>query len=192
MAATQVAKLRRQSLEPSEETHARQSRAFWGCVLLLLLAFVVGVRFAAQRLSLTNQAVARSDGLYYSLSMKKKIYRPGERIEIQLLVSNVSSESIKLHFENSVEYDILIQKDEDILIAKVPQTVWQFSRNSGVINVFKPHTIEILAGQTHKFTAVWPQKDYANNEVSPGRYDIVGTLLAKDRNEQLKLRGSTK
>ena len=53
------------------------------------------------------------------------------------------------------------------------------------------HVLRVDAGKTLTFKGRWDQTNRDDKPVKPGRYQIIGNLLAEDRTESLQLRGKT-
>ena len=189
--AGKVVRLKRQTLEPTETSLARQKATFFVCVALLLVAFVAGVRWVAATRNSVTSADISSAGLYYRISMKKSTYAPGEPIEITLFVTNISTDPIKLEFATNLELELTIEREQDIGIAQLPEVIWQLSKDSGHRQKPNDHSVTIEPGENKGFSGVWPQIDFRGNRVPSGRYSITGGLLAKNRTAVLRLHGTT-
>lgn len=173
------------------DTTFRQKATFAAVLILLLIGFMVGVRFFAAQKDLSLTANVKSEGLFLQLSMPKTNYDPGEPINIQLLAKNISEKEVTLEFETDVEFDFIVQSEMDLMFAQVPTNVWQFSSDPEHLPHPKPHVVKIPPGKEKIFTATWNQKNFKGERVKPGRYIITGFLKAKNRDDKLQLRGET-
>jgi hypothetical protein len=165
---------------------------FGFAITFVVVGVMWGIRhFSDIKKGLNSTSSIESQGLLLRLSMKKITYVPGERIDVSLCARNVTPDPLKLEFESSLEFDLVVQSELDLKFAKVPQNIWQFSANSGKVPVAKLHSIVIEPGQEQAFNAYWDQRDLKGKMVEPGRYVLTGYLLAKDRHERLQVRGET-
>ena len=163
-------------------------------VLLLVLAvvgFIVGVRLGVARKDskLVNSSDLTNKGLYYQLKMEKTEYDIGEPISVQLSVTNVTSSPIVLNFQKNLEFDLTVRKEVDLLFAQVPKTVWRLSEKQMVYK--DNHVLRVDAGKTLTFKGTWDQTNRDEEAVKPGRYQIIGNLLADNREESLQIKGQT-
>ncbi|MFA5506418.1 MAG: BsuPI-related putative proteinase inhibitor [Vulcanimicrobiota bacterium] len=163
-------------------------------VLLLVLAvvgFIVGVRLGVARKDskLASSSDLTTRGLYYQLKMEKTDYDVGEPISVQLSVTNVTSNPIVLNFQKNLEFDLTVRKEVDLLFAQVPKTVWRLSEKQMVYK--DNHVLRVDAGKTLIFKGTWDQTDRDDQAVQPGRYQIIGNLLADNRDESLQIKGQT-
>lgn len=163
-------------------------------VLLIVFAvvgFVFAIRYgvAYKDAQLIGSSDLKTRGLYYQLKMERTSYRVGEPIGVQLSVTNITSEPITLIFEKNLEFDLTVRKEVNLLFAQVPKTIWKLSDTQMIVP--DPHHLDLEAGQTLTFSGVWNQKDREGSNVRPGQYQIIGHLMAKDRNESLQLRSRT-
>ena len=192
MTETRHVRLKRKP-DSEESSRFRQAVVFLLVLGILLVAFMLAIRYVvAVRHDLNSSSTVQSEGLYLQLSMKKTSFAPGEPINIELSAKNVTDRTIKLNFENDLEFDLVVQNEMDLLFAQVPQAVWQYSSESEHFAKPKPHSLTIQPGQEIGFRARWSQHNFKGELVKPGRYCITGFLLAKDRMERLQLRGETK
>ena len=192
MSETRQIRLKRKA-DDDEPTGIRQILTFGLILLILFVGFVFAVRYVvAKRQSLNSSIDTQSEGLYLKLSMKKTSFTPGEPIDLDLLARNLTEKEIKLEFDTDIEFDLVVQAEMDILVAQVPQNIWQYSSDTSHLPKAKPHSVIIPPGQEMGFRARWNQRNFKGQQVKAGRYIITGFLLAKNRNERLQLRGETK
>lgn len=165
---------------------------FVGLLILAVVGFIFGVRLGVARkdATLSSSSDLTTRGLYYQLKMEKTDYNVGEPIGVQLSVTNVTSAPIVLEFKKNLEFDLTVRKEVDLIFAQVPKTVWKLSESQMVYK--DTHVLRVDAGKTLTFKGLWDQKDRDENPVKPGRYQIIGNLLAENRSEALQLRGQTK
>jgi len=165
---------------------------FVALLILAVVGFIVGVRLGVARkdADLVQSSDLTEKGLYYQLKMEKTKYDVREPISVQLSVTNVSSSPIVLSFQKNLEFDLTVRKEVDLLFAQVPKTVWRLSEDQMVYK--DSHVLRVDAGKTLTFKGVWNQKNREDEYVKPGRYQIIGNLLADDREGSLQIRGQTK
>lgn len=196
MAETRQIKLKRKvDTDSSASGSSRQKFTFAIVVLLIGLCFIAGVRyFAARKKNADLQLTAdmSSAGLYLKLSMAKTSYDPGEPIDVQLFVQNISEQEIILEFENSCKFDFIVQSEMELAFAQIPTNIWQFSSDPAHLPDPKPDKVKIAPQGKVTFKARWEQQNYKGERVKPGRYAITGFLKAKNRSDRLQLRGETK
>lgn len=159
--------------------------------MLAVVGFIFGVRLgiARKEANLSSSSDLNSKGLYYQLKMEKTEYEVGEPIGVQLSVTNVSSSPIVLNFKKNLEFDLTVRKEVDLLFAQVPKTVWRLSEKESVYK--DEHVLRVDAGKTLTFKGTWDQTSRDGESVKPGRYQIIGNLLAENRDEALQIRGQT-
>lgn len=184
-------KVRLKRREEPERVTRKGMMLFAFLIVLAVVGFVFSVRFgiAHKDAKLLGSSDLKTRGLYYQLKMEKTAYRLGEPIKVQLSVTNISSSPIALKFKKNLEFEITVRKEVDLLFAQVPKTIWKLSENQMVYA--DPHDSIIDPGKTLNFFGVWDQKDREGKPVKPGNYQLIGNLLADDRQESLALRGST-
>jgi Intracellular proteinase inhibitor len=185
-------KVRLKKRSQGEKVTRRGVFLFVGLLILAVVGFIVGVRLGVARkdANLTRSSDLTTKGLYYQLKMEKTDYDVGEPITVQLSVTNVTSGPIVLNFKKNLEFDLTVRKEVDLMFAQVPKTVWKLSEKQMVYK--DTHVLRVDAGKTLTFKGLWDQKDREDKAVKPGRYQIIGNLLAENRSESLQLRGQTK
>lgn len=185
-------KVRLKKRSKREEVTRKGVFVFVALLCLAVVGFVVGVRIGVSRkdAALTKSSNLESRGLYYQLQMEKTDYEVREPITVQLSVTNVTPSPIVLNFKKNLEFDLTVRKEVDLVFAQVPKTVWKLSETENVMA--EPHVTRIDAGKTLVFKGTWDQTDRDKQYVVPGRYQIIGNLLADDREDALQLRGETK
>ena len=122
--------------------------------------------------------------------MDRTDYETGEPIPVKLSVANISPKPVVLSFQKNLEFELIVRREVDLVVAQVPRIVWKLSENYPVLKDF--HTLRIDAGKTLEFEAVWDQKNRQNEAVKSGRYQIIGRLLADNHSESLLIRGEMK
>lgn len=181
------------TVNDEDEANPMVQWTVFGIALALVVFGVMwGIRhFSDVKKGLNSSSTVESQGLLLRLSMKKTTYKPGERINVSLCARNVTPDPVKLDFDSSLEFDLIVQSELDLKFAQVPQNIWQYSANSGQVPIAKTHSITIEPGEERAFNAFWDQRDLKNKLVEPGRYVLTCYLLAKDRHERLQVRGET-
>lgn len=188
MAKTRKVRLKRRS-QQTEQVTKKGIALFVGLLVLAVVGFIVGIRMGVARkdANLSSSSNLTEKGLYYQLKMGKTSYTLGEPIGIELSVTNVTANPIVLNFQKNLEFDLIVRKEVDLLFAQVPKTVWMLSDKKSVYQ--DQHVVRLDAGKTLTFEGVWDQTDRDSNSVQPGRYQIIGSLLADDRSSALQIRG---
>lgn len=192
---TETKKVRLKRRVASDEPEPQsQAKFFVVCLVAVVILFLLALKFFVWRkqANLNTTANLQSKGLFYKLEMPRTSYAKGEPIDIQLSVRNITSKPISLTFDQDLEFDFLVQSEVNLLFVQVPQDVWRLSADPEHLPKRKPHVITIPPGKEKIFRSTWTQEDYKGKAVEPGRYIISGQLNAKDRQEQLQLRGETK
>ncbi len=186
-----VRKVRLKKKHQPEKVTKKGTFLFVLLIVFAVVGFVFAIRYgvAYKDAQLIGSSDLKTRGLYYQLKMERTSYRVGEPIGVQLSVTNITSEPIVLTFEKNLEFDLTVRKEVDLLFAQVPKTIWKLSDTQMIVP--DPHQLDLAAGQTLTFSGVWNQKDRDGNNVRPGQYQIIGHLMAKDRNESLQLRSRT-
>lgn len=121
----------------------------------------------------STHAVSPEDKNDIELVIKtdRNAYLKGDQVKIIMTVKNISMNSVTLEFTTSRHYDFMILKDD--------QDVWMWSRDKYFAQAFT--TIVIKPGESLTYTVEWNQRDNMGNDVTPGRYRIMGTLPAIGR-----------
>lgn len=180
----------KRKVEPQKVT--RKGRfIFVILIILCAIGFVAGVRLAVahQDSGLTGTSDLKSKGLYYQLKMERTNYSVGEPINVKLLVRNLSASPVTLKFQKNLDFDLTVRKEVNLLFAQVPKIIWKLSETKLVVP--QPHIKVIDPGKVVVFTGTWNQQTRDGEPVKPGNYQIIGNLLADDRQESLTLRGRT-
>lgn len=174
---------------PKDTRH--QLHFFFAILLVVFIIFVAAMRYIvwSRESKLGTNAELTANDLFFRLQIERATFNRGEPIKVRLSVTNVSAKPITLQFENSLEFDFVIQQEVNMLFVEVPMDVWKYSARS--VPAAKPHAVVIPPGQEKVFTAMWDQTDSSGSPVRPGRYIITGTLTAIDRTESLRVRGQT-
>ncbi len=183
-------KVRLKRKEEPERVTRKGTLVFVVLLILAVVGFVVGVRMGISRKDskLTGSSELKTRGLHYQLKMARTSYQLGEPIEIKMSVRNITSSPIALKFPKNVEFDITVRKEVDLLFAQVPKVVWKMSESQMIYA--EAHDKVLDAGDTAVFVGTWKQLDRDGKPVTPGNYQIIGTLM-DERSETLQLRGQT-
>lgn len=183
-------KVRLKRKEEPERVTRKGTLVFVVLLILAVVGFVVGVRMGISRKDskLTGTSELKTRGLHYQLKMARTSYQLGEPIEIKMSVRNITSSPIALKFPKNVEFDITVRKEVDLLFAQVPKVVWKMSESQMIYA--EAHDKVLDAGDTAVFVGTWKQLDRDGKPVTPGNYQIIGTLM-DERSETLQLRGQT-
>jgi len=160
---------------------------------LILLVVIVVIFFAAlayflnKGTPLSSSAYSSKSSLLYSMRMNKTHYGVGEPIEFIMEVRNVGYKPVMMKFDESLEYDFLVQKQKNLLFVQVPMDVWRFSANQAVHS--RKRTITIQPQEVRIYKGVWEQIDSANRQVGTGNYSIKGFINTSGKGTELQLRG---
>lgn len=185
-------KVRLKKRSKPEKVTRRGIVLFVGLISLFVVCFVFGLRIGIEKkdAALSQNSDLESRGLYYQLEMDKTDYEKGEPISVKLSVANISPKPVVLSFQKNLEFELIVRKEVDLVVAQLPQVVWKRSDDYPIINEF--HTIRIDAGRTMEFEGVWDQTNRQDKAVEAGHYQIIGRLLADNRSESLQIRGEMK
>lgn len=157
-------------------------------LVLVIIGFVFAIRFFLKMEEPLNKtARLKTRSLLFTMRMQDTRYSIGEPIHLLLEVRNISPKPIMLKFNESLEYDFLVQKEVNLLFVRIPMSVWRFSAAQAVSK--KKHTITLQPQEVKVFKAVWHQKDFRNRQVGTGLYIIKGTINIAGKNTELQMRG---
>ncbi len=157
-------------------------------LILVIIGFIFSVRyFLKMEEPLNKTAKLKTRSLLFTMRMADTHYNIGEPIQLILEVRNISPKPIMLKFNESLEYDFLVQKEVNLLFVRIPMSVWRFSAGQAVSK--KKHTITLQPQEVKTFKAVWNQKDFRKHQVSTGLYIINGTINIAGKNTELQMRG---
>lgn len=190
---SRTVRLKRKNAEAEHLTKEQQMVRFAIAAVALLILFVVGLKYFADRSrrQLSSSSDLQSRGLHMKLSMSKSSYREGEDIVVNLLVHNISEKDVTLNFPDDLEFDFTVQSELDLLFTQIPQNIYQYSSEAEHFPHKKPHSIVLAPGKQQTFRGVWKQQNFSGQRVKPGRYIITGYLKSSNYAEQLQLRGQT-
>lgn len=157
-------------------------------LIIVVIAFVFSVRYLLMKDEPLNKAShIKTRSLLFTLRMKKTHYILGEPIKLILEVRNIGSKPIVVKFNESLEYDFLVQREMDLLFMRIPVSLWRYSANRAV----QPgrHTVTLQPQETKMYNAVWNQKDSGGRQVKAGLYIITGTINLAGKSTELQMRG---
>lgn len=166
-------------------------------VLFSIALVVIGVAFFAVLnyfVSLqhppTSSAELTVGPLQYSLVMPRTRYSEGSPIPLKMSIRNVTPRNVTLSFDQDLEFDFIVQKDVNLIFARVPLDIWRYSVKHG--SEHKPHERVLKPGQARTFEATWEQTSSKGEPVGPGRYLITGVVnMAGGEHQSLQIRGNT-
>ncbi len=166
----------------------KQAFLFIVALIVILIGFLLAINFVlAKKESYSSIAHAQGDSLLFTLKMDKTKYGIGEPIGLQMEIRNVGYKPITLVFDESLEYDFLIQKEKNFLFMKIPFDVWRFSGTKG--SSPQKHTITLHPQEVRTYTAQWNQQDHSGKQVQLGAYIIKGFINFSGKSTELQLRG---
>ena len=157
-------------------------------VVMVAIFFAVLNYFLALQRPPTSSTELTVGSLRYSLEMPRTHFGDGEDVTVRMTIKNVGSQEIKLSFASQLEFDLIVQRDINLIFATVPLNIWIYSACHP--NQLKAHVLVLKPQQTHSFVASWPQVDAHGDKVSPGRYLLTGVLNTEGSRQSLQLRGS--
>jgi hypothetical protein len=164
---------------------------FAALLFLAVTAFIISLQYFIDRNQKEITSAELQDGdLSLKLTMDKRVYGAGEKVRLRLVLENTGSQPVVLRFPTNVEYDFLVQRVANYLIARVPQYVWKYSAST--VEEAYSHTITLKPGQARVFSATWNQQTYSGEPASPGRYIVTGYLNTAGRRHVLTLLGRMK
>ncbi len=106
-------------------------------------------------------------GFEVALSTRKPTYRAGESITMILRVASQTSEDVRLQFASSQRFDFTIRDASGT-------AVWRWSEGQAFLQVVG---VETLGPGRSSITY---QAEYGGN-LTPGRYSLEGTVVARNR-----------
>lgn len=157
-------------------------------LIVVIIAFVFSVRYIVTKDEPLNKAAhVKTRSLLFTLRMKKTHYNLGEPIQLILEVRNIGSKPVVVKFNESLEYDFLVQRETDLLFMRIPASLWRYSANRAI----QPgrHTITLQPQETKAYKGIWDQKDSGGRQVKAGLYIITGTINLAGKSTELQMRG---
>jgi LysM repeat protein len=116
----------------------------------------------------TRPSVTRTyDGIRYTLSLNKGVYRLGEPIIIRLTKRNILSVPLTLTYRTSQRVDFQVWRDNFL--------IWQWSSGRAFTQVVTTETLR--PGEQRVYRAEWNQRS-DSMLARPGTYRLVGWNLA--------------
>jgi hypothetical protein len=167
----------------------RKETITFAIVLVIALGlFIYAINyFLSQQSQLSKESTYKTKDLLFTIRMKETSYSVGQPIDLTMEVRNISNDPVVMKFDNNLECDFFVQKEVNLLFAKVPMGVWRYSASIGM----KPqrHSITLQPQETKLYNAKWDQKDFNGRQVKPGNYIIAGAINIAGQNTQLEMRG---
>jgi hypothetical protein len=93
-------------------------------------------------------------------------YPKGRQVQIDLVVTNTTSDSMQYTFSSGKQFDVWISRGET--------EVWRWSRGHAYFQVFTH--LSLSPGESKTFSATWDQRDEAGKQVPAGSYVVSGQL----------------
>jgi murein DD-endopeptidase MepM/ murein hydrolase activator NlpD len=116
----------------------------------------------------TRPTVTRTfDGIQYTLSLNKGVYRMGEPVIIRLIKRNILSVPLTLTYRTSQKVDFQIRRDNVL--------IWQWSQNRVFTQVVTRDTFQ--PGEQKVYRVDWDQRT-DSVLARPGTYRLTGWNLA--------------
>ncbi len=98
-----------------------------------------------------------------SIRTNKSCYMVGEKIEVFIEILNLNTNPLKLNFNSTQYYDLIVLKDDE--------EVWRWSTNKMFAMVL--NSITIKAYGKEKFI------ETLDPQLSPGDYELIGIINSK-------------
>lgn len=136
----------------------------------------------------TSSAEHTVGTLRYSLDMPRANFG-SEDVVVRLSVKNTGDRDVKMVFTNELEFDLIVQKEINLVFVTIPLDIWIYS--SCHQNLPKPHVLTLKSQETKTYEASWPQVNSKGDKVSPGRYILTGVLDVEHHRQALVLRGAS-
>ena len=115
--------------------------------------------------------------LNLALEIPRRRFRLGEQVPLELILTNVGSETVTLRFGTTQEYDLQVLQNGRV--------VWTWSRGRSFSPLLLHH--RLTPGETDRFTATWNQRSNQGRPVAPGRYTVRGFLMPSARVRNLSV-----
>ena len=145
-------------------------------LLVMLLAWIVVMKLLIHyRYPVYNHTKIVKSGLLYELIINRTLYRPGQPIELKLVLQNNSNKEIDLRFKTTERVNFIVQKELNFIFFHIPTTVWESSYD--ILARPIPNRLILKPKSKKMFEASWNQKDADGHQVSPGYYIISAHLL---------------
>ena len=159
---------------------------------IILIVIVVGFLFTLnyflnKKDSYKTTATSQGESLLFTMKMDKEKYGFGEPLGFKMEIRNVGYKPIMLKFDESLEYDVLVQKEKKFLFLEVPFDVWRYSGLKGSLP--EKHTVTLQPQEARVYIAKWNQTDHNGKQVEPGNYVIKGIINMAGKSTELQLRG---
>ncbi|HHW03242.1 MAG TPA: LysM peptidoglycan-binding domain-containing protein [Thermoanaerobacterales bacterium] len=107
------------------------------------------------------------DGVEYTMSLNRAVYKMGEPVTIRLRKKNILSVPLTLTYRTTQKVDFRVTRDGNL--------IWQWSRDQFFAQVVTSDTLQ--PGEEKVYRVVWDQKT-DDMLVRPGNYTITGWNLA--------------
>lgn len=115
------------------------------------------------------------DGLLYRITTDQRTYRRGERVNITLTKTNITSNPIRLFYNTGQRFDFEAVRADGVV-------VWRWSEDQVFIQ--QTATITLQPGQSQVFRATWDQRNRQGNLVAPQTITIRGFNWARNLRNQ--------
>jgi hypothetical protein len=100
-----------------------------------------------------------------------QVARANDGYRFTLTVTNTSDKLLPFHFDSGQTYDFAV------IDAATGQEVWRWSRRMFFSQVIRDEAI--AASKQWKFEAAWNGRDNDLNAVSPGQYNVIGSVATR-------------
>lgn len=106
------------------------------------------------------------DEIFLQVSVDKESYLPGEEVQIDFLITNLSDSMIKLFFPTSQKYHISIYYDGEEL--------WNSRDGTFTLPLFSLYNM--ASGESLAYHEVWPQLKKNDKPAKPGTYQVLAVF----------------
>ena len=114
------------------------------------------------------------NGLQFDLRLNQSQIKPAEKVEMTLLIENVSDQPVRLRFESGQVFDFLAVKEP--VVGDGPEfLVWNWAH--GKAFTLQIWTLEIQPGETKSYQVIWDGRDN-NGDAVNGRFAIRAVLVS--------------
>lgn len=145
-------------------------------ITIALIGLVLGITPIAMAVPDSNSII--EDGIEYYMQTDKSIYDLGESVEMLYRVTNLGDEDVTFEFTGGPVDDRC-----DYIVEKDGGRIWD--------NLGRPSTTDLTEFilsplESRVFTHLWDMTDSGGNQITPGTYEITGSLdhvllVQKDR-----------
>ena len=115
--------------------------------------------------------------LSVSLFTPKEVYHRREPIELTIIITNESQETISSIYSSSQSFDFAVYKPDQ-------KEIWRWSHDKVFAMMVRP--FELSPGKNIKFSYTWKQTGNNSQLVPAGKYYVQGWLVLSPRKASLQ------